>query len=212
MLRDSAVSLIATRLGNRTDLDSRIVAEMQYVQEMLENREYLPVFLLSDITSLATVADQDYVSLPSDFLREYEEGNLWYYDSTVSAGVSPWKEMSKRPVQDVKEGYSLTTDSPEVYALLSDKIIVGPVPNAAYTLKFYYYARDAVLSSNIENQWLKYAPDLMIALTGLQVATFIQDATMINTFGAMATDADTRFMNADQARRHANQDYRMEYK
>jgi hypothetical protein len=208
MLRDTAVNLIARRLGNRTDLNDSIIAELQFVQELLENREYLPWFLLSELASTSTVADEERLALPSDFLMEYEQGALWYYSASSE---TKWTPLVKRPIEDLKGAFD-SSGAPQYYALANGYFRLGPVPDAVYNIKMLYYKRDEGLDTNIENNWLKYAPALMVAMTGVQVATYIQNERMIQVFAAALQRAEVEFYNALEARKHANMDYQMEFK
>lgn len=174
MNRDTAVASVARRLGNRTNLNTDIIAEMQVMQSVLERDLTLrPWFLLTDVESLSTTSGEEKVQLPSDFLYEGEETGLFWYDASVSE--NNWTELVKVDYDDAVSFYNAKTGSPEAYALVGNYFRIYPTPDAAYTFKCIYYAADTVLSSNIENQWLKYAPQLLIAETGMTMAGYLQN-------------------------------------
>ncbi len=208
MLRDAAVSIIAQRLGNRTDLNDQIIAEMQFAQEALETEDYKPHFLLSEFADTTTTIGEERLAVPSNFIQEYDEGTLWYYDTTGATPV--WTPLRKRAVEDIKNA-GLAEGPPQYYSIGNGYFRLGPVPDAEYSIKMLYYKRDTVLTSNIENGWLKYAPRLLIARTGLDVATFIRDPQLVQIFGQLYTDARAKFIANEEGRKHANMDYRMEY-
>ncbi len=208
MLRDTAIAYIARRLGNRSDLAAAILDEMQLVQETLENEDYHPHFLLSDVTDLTLTSGTDFVSFPTDYLAEYEEGALWYYDATAS---TPYTQLEKRDLDEIKNA-NLTAGTPQYYALGNGGFYIGPVADADYSLKIIFYQRDTALTTNIENNWLLYTPRLIIARTGLEMATYIQNERMMQFFGSMYSDAYDKFIKTEENRKHVNRDYRMEFK
>lgn len=207
MLRDKAISIIARRLGNRTDLDADILDEMQLVQESLEHGDKLPFFLLSEMASTSTTADEERVVLPGDFLKEYEEGALWYYDASAA---EQWTPLTRAAMEELK-GAELGTGEPQYYALADNYIRLAPIPDAVYSLKMLYYAEDTVLDTDIENNWLKYAPEWIIAETGARVATYIQNDKLVQRFMQDILTSSDRFWRYAEARKHSNQDYRMGY-
>lgn len=90
MLADTAVGLLAQRLGFRTDQNSNVLAAMQYVQQyVLQEGVIDPFFLREWATGLVTVGEQSYVTLPADFLREpyeWETGGLYLQNPNENAG------------------------------------------------------------------------------------------------------------------------------
>lgn len=207
MLRDTAISIIARRLGKRTDLDDQILDEMQLVQEVMEHADMLPFFLLTELATASTEVGEERVKIPTDFLKEYEAGALWYYDSTDD---QIWFPLKRREIEELKGAF--TDDGPpQYYALAGEYYRIAPVPDDVYTLKMLYYGQDALLTSNIENQWLKYAPELMIAETGLRVAAYIQNDKLVAIFQQNQQMAYEKFWRYCEARKHSNQDYRMEF-
>ena len=207
MLRDAAVSLIALRLGNRTDLNDQIIAEMQLVQETLERSPLMPFFLLTEMATAQTVTDIERVALPTDFLQEYEAGALWYY---AASGDTLWTPLIKRALEDFK-GAELTSGAPQYYAVTGEYFRIAPIADAAYDIKMLYYAQADVLDTNIENGWLKYAAEWIIAETGTRIAAYIQNDKMISVFMQNAQTAKDAFWRYNEERKHSNQDYRMEF-
>jgi hypothetical protein len=59
--------------------------------------------------------------------------------------------------------------------LLGGSIRLFPTPDEVYLLTLRYYANATALSLNIKNSWLTYAPGLLVARAGLQVARFLRD-------------------------------------
>lgn len=209
-----AVDLVAYRLGNRTDLDARIKAEMGNIQEFtLERAPLLPWFQLSEDASASTVAGESRISVPADFIRECEESAMWVYDSSAD---QPWKELEKTDLDKIRRSLGYTIDltgKPEVYALEGGYYRLAPTPDAVYTLYHRYYksddnARD--LTGTQTNNWLTYAGDLVVAETcvvmGRQLR-FGKEAQM--QFESDRKEAEARYLIDQEARKHVNRRYQM---
>lgn len=174
MTRDKAVDLIMMRLGQRTDTAFRdkIIAEMVSAQEdVLEQMPELPWFLYSIDASLATVIGTATVTLPTDFLLEYEDGALWWTNASGTKAILPKEDW------DMLSNTYQGSGELRGYAILGDNLKFAYTPDAVYALELEYYARATDISgsygdaNNIENAWLKNAGDLVIAETGLVLAS-----------------------------------------
>ncbi len=59
MLRDQLVKVLAWRLGNRKDMEERIIAEMDLAQEViLEQHTWKPWFLAKDLVGVSLQAGE----------------------------------------------------------------------------------------------------------------------------------------------------------
>jgi hypothetical protein len=181
MTRDEAVTRIQRRLGFRTDLVAEIQDELKVAQESLE-REMVspPWFLLEEVSFTVTTADESRVEVPSNFLREYEQGTLWIYDTALE---DPWVELSKGFMAGLNAFY-VGTGQPKAFSLDGKYFRLHPTPDAEYTLRLIYYKTDTPLTTNIENQWLKYAPWLLVGLAGQEVAVGTRDGDAVAYFKA----------------------------
>lgn len=200
MTRDEARDRIAFRLGNRgsdVNLLDNIVAELKLAQNVLENGAELPWFLLSQRATLspAPTTGVESFALPSNFLRlpDEGEGGIWVLN-TLSGFYEKlslrwsYEELANRFSSEVN-------DRPQYLANVGLYGYVRPIPNANYTYQAIYYAADAVLSTNIENSWLKYAPDVMISLALFTTSEALGDVDTMNKASkdlAVATDRMTR--------------------
>lgn len=214
MLRDAAVALIKQGLGFRTDLDTEIVTQMRFQQEeILEQGATLPWFLISTVQSLTTVASTETLAIPSDFLLEVEEAALWFLDSGQSEG-SQWRQMPKAFLDDIKTDEEATwadliLGAEPAYALVNKLFYFAPIPDAANTLRFIYYAQDTQLTSDITNLWLTHAADLLMARTGLAMAEDIENDKAALKFETRLQRADARLAAENEARTHTQIRYIM---
>ena len=207
MLRDAAVDIIAKRLGQRTDLTSDIIAEMQLIQAttLERNGKFFPWFLLSEWSSASTVASEERVALPTDFLCESEEYPFQILDSNGA-----WQNLTKRAYDYAFEMYPASEALPVLYAVGDDYFYLRPIPDAVYTIRMRYFKRGLSLATNIENVWLKWAPDLVIALVGEVMARqYTQNNALADTFAAKAGTAGEMLYSQHMAREEANRERNM---
>ena len=213
MTGDNILTLLMSRLGNKTEAELRATCllEMQLAQEtVLEGGPTLPWFLIESEYALATVANERYIDLPADFLREVDDGEkpLMYIPSDGSDKIA----LVKKSFAEAMEHYGSTAvGAPEVYALKGDRIAVFPLPNDAYDLELdYFKSATAAADNSVENVWMKWASDLLLAVTGEVVAMqHLQDPELGMTFTAMKGVAQDRLARLDTAREEANRDRSM---
>lgn len=212
MLRDAAVDLIMKRLGGRSDTDLRddIIREMVYVQEnILEGGPFYPFFLVTEIsTAVATISDER-LQLPPDFLHEWEDGALYYFD--VLDTSNPWKPLIRDDWDAIKAEHTTATDAlPTHYDIAGDYFLLTPTPDEAYTFKFRYYGADAALTgpygtNNIENLWLDKASDWLIGEVGAIIATqYLLSDKMHTMFVAQATRGRKRIQDLSVSMEESN--------
>lgn len=175
---NDAIDMIMDRL-NRTDsaLRSTILREMNLLMHSkLEMGPSPPWFLLADDpTTMVTVAGQEWVTLPTGFLRfddDAEIGGIFIYDSEIT-GPDRWQELPRSSYNKM-QNYYYAEDSgsvPAVYDLVDDKAYFRPVPDDVYQLRIWgYFADTDCTDGATANQWLTKAPDVLIAETAHQVA------------------------------------------
>jgi hypothetical protein len=180
--------MLGWRLGDRSDMAERIVLEMAIAQRViLEENRWLPWFLLKDWANGATVAGDAKLALPADFLMEVEEGHMYL---TTNEGKQVRLEK-----QDYDTAKAMTSDSdpsqPLYYARQGNFFYFFPTPDSVYPLDMQYYAQDTDMSlANVETNWLKYAPDLVLAVVGKElVEKHIQNPEQIAGFANDAAAA-----------------------
>jgi len=203
MLREAAVDLILNRLGQRNNANTKqhIINEMVQVQETtLEGDATLPWFCLSTEQTMSTVSGDEAVAVPTDFLQEWEMDGLYMLETD---GVTK-KAMVKEDWNRIRD--QITGDGqPYYYDLPGEEFLFRKKPDAVYTIYWRYYQKQTDLSgtygtNNIENNWLKYASDWLIAETALIIAgQYLQSEKMVGQFNAQAQIAKQRVMNKNTA-------------
>lgn len=199
MTRDEHVTMIAARLGSRTDLNTEIITMMQRVQALnLEGGAFLPWFLMGTV-SLSLSAGQSSVSLPSDFLRPLEDATVRMYPTSDDDDLSELDVL----LPDALAAASVDAGTPESIVFLDTTAIFDKVADVAYTVYFTGYSRDTSLSTNVENDWLKWAGDLVEAEVLLKMAVRLQNPALAKEAKEEIVSAKDRLWRMHEARRNA---------
>jgi hypothetical protein len=214
MDRDSAISRIANKVGFRTDINPLITTALQDVQDELERSIDLPWFLTNENTPFVInpanppVATPQEYPLPTGFIRETDvhDGNLRFQQTApgptlflekmdlmpaenyfFGRRVSRWNENVEIVVQ---EDTQFTPGTPMVYVLRENTVRIYPGPDKQYTLTWDFFAHDTALNGgNVTNQWLTFAPWLLISKAGLLVATDLKDTEAVQYFSGIEQSA-----------------------
>lgn len=205
MTRAEAVALIGLRLGQRTDLDAAIGTELLLVQQVTLERAgaFLPWFLETAYTTLATVVGATSISLPADFLGEIEDKPPALY--VVSGTEQTWTDLHKGDMNDMLYR-AKEAGEPHEYCVTSTALEIFPRSDAVYAIKFAYYASDTIVAG--ENKWLKHAPDLLIAETGYVMAlNYMQNKALADTFKEAIIVAKNRLWLKHEELQHTNRHY-----
>jgi hypothetical protein len=210
MKRDDVVKIIKARVMRPNDatLADKIITEMQFVQEqVLENDVILPWFLLSEWLEIKTRANESRLPLPTNFLTEYEQGSFWVF----SEADSRWINLPKGDNETLGQTYAASAPGlPKAYSLDGKYFVLYPTPDKAYRIRQKVYQRDAKLDTNIENNWLLYAGELMVAEVGKVIArNYLFNEALALSFEREAEKARTKVFANQEARLHANQEYSM---
>lgn len=184
MDRDTAISEIIVDLKH-TGIESTIITDMQLAQQELE-LEFHPWFLLTHTNTLQNDASDFYkIDLPSNWICESEEHlGLWMLDSSGNRQYFIEKD-DLHAILRAQSEYSVNNRNgvPTHYAIVGDEIRLGPLePSEQHTFEMWYHAKDTVLSSNVENDWLANAPEVLKSKTGLRTAAGLRDGDAAQLF------------------------------
>ena len=201
MTRDEAIAMMKLQLGFRTDQTENIITCLQQGQIDLEQAATKPWFLLSERATILTSADDPRVQLPTDFLLEHEEDGLTYLPGNSGDPV----ELVKENLDQLKQVYKLTEGAPEAYALDGLYFRIFPIPDDLYTLEMYYYRTDEVLTTNVENKWLKHAPFLLMGKAGRLLSEGpLRDPIATRVFTEWEAKGLIQLYRQNEARKHTN--------
>lgn len=215
MTRDEAVVEMQNILGFTSILQEPCQRELRAAQQRLEQGPVRPWFLKEDRAFTFTIPLESRVQLPSDFLEEDEDSALWY----APADGSLDQEIVKDDLDFlVKNQGNIAADPttlvpipgvPQFYAISGNYFRLFPTPDAVYKIRMIYYKQDALLTSNIENGWLKYAPWLVIGEAGIVLAVSARDKVAQAEFARLRSSGGLTLNTQTEARLHANRNYVM---
>lgn len=184
MTRDAAVALILARLGNRQGLATQAIAEMQLAQTTLEQDAMLhPWFLRKREADITTTTLTNHLIFVNQILALQDITPPGFYQDPdtmewipleIVREVIPFYTAADAAAAGVDTGAPQLLDVASVsFGEFSAKVY--PFPDRAYNIILQVYSPAPTLETDIENAWLKYAPELLIAKTGLNLARFLRD-------------------------------------
>lgn len=201
MTRDEAVAMMKIQLGFRTDQTDNLITALKAAQKKLERSATKPWFLLSERTTINTSDGESRLQLPTDFILEHEENGLTYIPDDSSENPVL---LTKESLDQLKGIYGNETGAPEAYALDGQYFRIFPEPDDLYTIEMYYYQEDEVLDTNIENQWLKYIPFLLMGEAGMLISEGLRDKAATMTFDRWRKEGQIQLYRENEARKHTN--------
>ena len=172
----------------RSDLTTQIPDFIRLAETRLR-RDLRIRQMLKSVTT-ATVAGDETVELPSDFLEVRDfvvVGNpvqpLNYYSpSAFNRNTRSWE--SGKPVD---------------YTVLANDFQLAPIPDGVYTVKMFYFASPVFLSdTNTSNAFLANTPDALLYGALLEAAPYLMDDARINTWGTMFDRAMASITRSDE--------------
>jgi hypothetical protein len=234
MDRDTAVSRIANKVGFRTDINSLIIAALQDAQEEIERLDSLPWFLLSENTPFVITPDVPATAtpkefpLPTGFIREvdWRDGNLRYQQFQPGPTIF-LEKMDLLKAENYFFGRRLirwnvnieiietedtqfTPGTPFVYVLRENTVRIYPGPDKIYNLLWDFYIHDPrVDGANLTNNWLNFAPWLLIGKAGLLVASDLRDNEAVGYFQGIEQRAQTSLLAQMIERERAGRSFAM---
>lgn len=189
MLRDAAVAEIKRGLGFRQTQTTSIIDALKQAQRTLEKGRTLPDWMLEFDAPIAVTAGDPVFTLPTGFLRMHEEYDLSYLNSNNATVFLPRKNFKEAYLAYISDGSEdalvdpSTSNYPKVWARRGEtKGYFFPTPQVSFTASMTYYKAGDVLDSNMENIWLREAPDLLIGLAGINIAGVVRDKDALTGF------------------------------
>lgn len=209
MLRSAAVSIIQRGLGFRSDLSDEIISALQQAQRVFELGRSLPWFLKLEDQSFAVTSGSADIALPTSFLREVEGETFHYTDANTSDRVFLEKFTDLNLLKSSLDTSDTDPGKPLAYYLRKTTVAIYPERDTSYTLTWSYYKAADILSTDVENAWLQYAPDALIGRAGMLIAEDIglSDPGMqarFNKFKSLYETGWSALFSEDVLREEAN--------
>lgn len=189
--RTEAVKRINDAIGFRPDghaLEPKIILRLQEAQRDLEKGKTLPKFLIVEDQTLSLLAGGHSVAKPARFLREDDETRIRFFppNSTIP------RFLARRLYIDAVEANLRSTGDPvlinqppgppSIYVMRQSIIDFITTSDRAYTLYWNYYQKDDLLTTDIENLWLREASDWLIGEAGLRIAKSLGNQQAMGEF------------------------------
>ena len=130
-----------------TDFVANIPTFVQQAEERIYNTVQLPA-QRRNVTGTTTAANQ-YLSLPADWLSNYSL-------AVVTPVTGAYEYLLNKDVNFIREAFPFpaTSGKPKYYAIFDQNtFILGPTPNAIYTMEMHYNAYPASIV-NVGTSWL----------------------------------------------------------
>lgn len=201
MIRSEALSIIKRGLGFRTTQDAAIIAALQEAQRILELGHTLPSWLLSYDEEIPVTAGSQNIVLPEGFIRLHDDHDLYYINSDGARVFLPRRNFTEAYQAYVASGdeddtpASVDSVYPQVWVQRGKTAgLVIPTPTVSFTAYLTFYKKADILDSDVENAWLREAPDVLIGMAGMTVAGNLRDAAAYNTFKERAALGGRSFM------------------
>lgn len=145
-------------------------------------------------TTLTTVAGQQSVTLPTDFL-EFEN---------VSLRSSQTRSLSYAPVEHIDTKYPTEyTGTPAVYAIEGQTMLLGPTPDAVYSLPVIYYAKWPALSVTPTNWLLTNHPGLYLFASLAEAQPYMLDDQRIAVWESKYQAVMAQVQSKDETATHS---------
>lgn len=172
----------------RSDLTSQIPDFIRLCETRLR-RDLRIRQMLKSVTT-ATVASDETVELPSDFLEARDF-------VVVGNPVQPLNYLS--PSLFNRNARTAESGKPIDYTILANDFQLAPIPDAAYTVKLLYYAAPTFLSdSNTSNAFLANCPDLMVYGSLIEAEPWLMNDPRLQTWVTMFNRGLASMTTSDQ--------------
>ena len=160
MTPNTFVKHVGDQLGYRRDLDAKILQEANAVVRKLETDVRLsPVWFLKELVGY--VVNENTVGNGVEIGANWVEGVKYRNQASPPLTETDYDTASRL----------VGTGRPTVYYKYGTKLYVAPTPDREYALVLERTVEDdAILQNGEETRWLRYAPYLVAAETGLIVA------------------------------------------
>ena len=197
MTRTEAVQRINDAIGFRSlgnPLEATIIRRLQEAQRDLEKGKTLPRFLIQEDQPLVLNTGEHTTPLPAGFLRDVDETGIRFYIAPNSTRVRFLKRVYYKDgiqasafVSEHDPSEPIQRRAPQFYVIRKTAIDFITVANTTYNFLWDYYKAADLLTTDIENAWLRFAPEWLIGEAGLRLARSLGNQQAQTEFDAVRT-------------------------
>ena len=168
--------LVAEYLA-RDDLTEKIPLFIQLAEQRL--RRDLRLRNMLKYSTATLTANDGTIALPNDFLAI----KAMYLDTNPVSTL-----QFQTPANFFANTSTTSKGKPINYTLLASEFQFAPIPDANYTIKMIYYFRPEYLSaSKATNEFLLYAPDLLLYASLAEAEPYLMNDERLQTWSALYT-------------------------
>jgi hypothetical protein len=173
---------------HRTDLTTQIVDFITLAEERF-NRE-LRLRRMVTNAALTTTAGVNTVALPADWLET---------ENVTLSSTSPPGAMEVITPEQMDREYPLNyvTGQPGVYTLVGSNLILGPTPDAVYTVSLDYYQKIPALATNSTNWLMTNYPSMYLSAVMVEAGVYTFDSDMVQLWDAKYQAARDALIDQD---------------
>ena len=159
---------------NRADLTA-VLPSFVTLAESKFNRELRTRDML---TRVQTTSNDEYVSLPTDFLQHYS------LELDAASAQPPMDYIGPQEAKVLK-AQNRTASTTYYYTVIDGAFEIIPAPGSELDLRMVYYAKIPALSdSNTTNWLLTKSPDLYLYSALLEAAPYLKDDDRVQLWAA----------------------------
>jgi len=187
MMRSEAITIIKRGLGFRQTQDAAIIAALQQAQRDAELGQTLPDWLVVFNQSQPMISPLSTYTLPERFIRFHEQYPVRYMLASDPGTPILFPKWNYLEAVNAYGARGLDLGPPQVCIQMNKtQLLLIPSPDESGTLSITGYVGEPVLDSDIENKWLKYAPNYIVGMAGVHVAGDLRDRGAAEKFNSMA--------------------------
>ena len=166
----SEITQLALDYADRNDTE--VTSKIDLFLKIVETRinRFLKTKDMSARTTIATVTDQEYYDLPSDFagLRDIEFRESASSDKRVTLQYIAPQQMNYAYTANLKSSY---------YTIIGNQIQIHPAPETGNIIEIIYYQKLTPLTSVSSTNWLSNNnPDVYTFGLLVEINSFVKDA------------------------------------
>ena len=199
----------ARRAGD-TVLRTDAILEFTRMLQSWERSPFSPWFLEKVSSGLATVAGQQTLAIPTDYLLLVEDTDAFIVDADGDD-----QTLERGYHEDLENKYAnADAGLPKTYDIFADLFYFGPKPDAVRTVKIKYFAKTTVPpddAATLTNAWVVNAEDFCItSLAARLVQDYIKDDKRAAVLSAQAVALRSELHKYNEARKHVDMNYEID--
>lgn len=182
---------------DRTDLTASRLADFIALFESTANTESaIRTQFNKTATTIATVANQNYISTPSDFI-----GLESVINQTSSLDALQVYGSASAMFTAYPNAVS-TPSAPKGVLAISSKLRLAPVPDGVYNLELFYYQKIPALATNSTNWLLTNYPNIYLFGSLVAAEAFLGVDPALSKWGSLYDNAIQRLEGATERQKY----------